>query len=197
MLKRCIVIKSEEKRLVYGEVYAPLRVDTDTEAMTADQIEKMAHGFLVNGLTDCIDVRHSFEKSGSHVVESFIARKGDPDGFVEGAWVLGVLVPEELWPAVKSGELNGFSFAGDPCRRVPARATVKIVRKLEGTTEKSAETGLLPPHEHSVFLNFDVNGRVIPTESGEVLGHKHAVHKATATQRSFDHSHRMILIDNE
>ena len=38
-----IVIKDESKRLVYGEVYAPLQIDTDGEAMTSEEVEKMAH----------------------------------------------------------------------------------------------------------------------------------------------------------
>lgn len=107
-----LVIKSEDRRLVYGEVYAPLHIDTDKEAMTASEIEKMAHNFLSRGLTNKIDIGHNLQESGSVIVESFIARKNDPDGFIEGSWVIGVLVPEDVWPAVKNGELNGFSFYG-------------------------------------------------------------------------------------
>ena len=44
-----IVIKSEDERLVYGEVYIPLHVDTQGEAMTAEEIRKMAHDFLMSG----------------------------------------------------------------------------------------------------------------------------------------------------
>jgi hypothetical protein len=196
--KARIVVKSHERRLVYGEVYAPLRVDTDAEAMTADEIEKMAHNFLASGRTDKIDVQHGFKESGCMVVESFIARKDDPDGFVEGAWVLGVKVlPDALWEAVKSGELNGFSFAGNLGNRIETRSVVMMTRRLEGETEKSADSGPLPPHEHHLSLALDHNGRIIPTESGETLGHRHNIRKATATEPEFDHAHRMILIQNE
>ena len=41
MEEKKLVIKSEEKRLVYGEVYAPLQIDTDGESMSAEEIEKM------------------------------------------------------------------------------------------------------------------------------------------------------------
>ena len=56
-----------------------------------------------------MDTEHNHQVSGATIVESFIARKGDPD-FAEGAWVLGVRMTDgELWERVKSGELNGFS----------------------------------------------------------------------------------------
>jgi len=141
-LGRKIVVKSDDRRLVFGEVYSPLHVDTDTEAMTAAEIEAMAHRFLISGRTDKIDVGHNGMESGCQVCESYIAKANDADGFVEGAWVLGVYVlPDDLWQAVKSGELNGFSFAG-AVGRVPAEAVVEVTRKLEGETEKSIEDAL-------------------------------------------------------
>lgn len=196
-MKGRIVIKSEEERLVYGEVYAPMRVDTDEEAMTSDEIRKMAHRFLSEGRTDKIDVQHNFEESGSLVVESFIARKNDPDDFVEDSWVLGVLIPEDIWPAVKSGEINGFSFAGMPDGgKKVLRTVVRKATRMEGSTEKS-DGGPIPIHEHAIDLKFGSDGRIVQTDTSESFGHRHAVRKATATEKAFDHSHRMILIDNQ
>jgi hypothetical protein len=192
-----IIIKSEDKRLAYGEVYAPLRVDTDGEAMNAEAIEKAAHEFLASGRIDQIDVQHSFEKSGCVVVESFIARKNDPDGFIEGSWVLGVrILPDELWLAVKSGEINGFSFAGLPGGRTPAKVTVDMAKRVVGETEKSTD-GPFPEHSHDLELEFNEAGRPIMTKTGEAIGHVHVVRKLTATDREFDHAHRLILIENE
>lgn len=191
-----IVVKSDEKRLVYGEVYAPLRVDTDTDTMTAEEIQKMAHNFLRNRRTDKVDVSHNFKESGCLIVESFIARKNDPDGFIEGAWVLGAhIIPDDLWEAVKKGDLNGFSFAGKPGGRVEAQVVVTQTRKILGTTEKNADE-VLPPHDHEVNLTFDSNGRIIPTATAQAMGHVHAVRKATATEEEIGHSHRLILIEN-
>lgn len=191
-----IVIKSEEKRLVYGEVYAPMRVDTDDEAMTADEIERMAHDFLARGKTDKIDVTHNYKESGCVVVESFIARKQDSDGFVEGSWVVcAKIIPDELWSDVKKGEINGFSFAGSADKE-PIVVEVKVVRKLEGETEKSETDGLLPPHSHEVKLAFDDSDKVIPTYTSSVYSHKHEVLRTTATEKEMSHSHRLVLIDN-
>jgi len=191
-----IVIKSEAERLVYGEVYAPLQIDTDNEAMLAVDVKKMAHGFLASGRVDKIDVEHSLQMSGCLVVESFLARKDDPDGFIDGAWVLGVkILPDDIWGLVLKGELNGFSFYG-PVEKVPAQATVSAVRRMTGKTEDSSE-GLLPPHDHDLDVQFNLEGRVIPSLTGKSLGHSHPVMRTTATEEVMEHSHRMVLIENE
>lgn len=194
---RNLVVKSEEKRLVYGEVYSPLHVDTDGEAMTADEIEKMAHSFLERGLTTQIDVGHNQKESGCAVVESFIARKEDPDGFIDGAWVMCVRVTPELWVDVKKGELNGFSFMGS-ATRVPVETTVSVAERMTGDTEKSDNSGLLPEHSHPVEIAFK-EGRIVPGETLPMLGHVHKIAGATATLPAFpdspmEHSHRLIMI---
>ena len=192
-----IVIKSEERRLVYGEVYAPMQIDTDGEAMTAQEIERMAHKFLASGRTSKIDVAHDHSESGCLAVESFIARKEDPDGFVLGSWVLGVIVvPDELWKAVKSGELNGFSFAGG-VEKEQVTAKVTVVKKMLGDTEKSAEDGMVPSHIHKIDIRFDEDGRIANGSTAEEMGHIHLITKTTATEREMEHSHRLILIDNK
>lgn len=190
---RSIAVKSEHERLVYAVVYAPLKVDTDTEVMTAAEIKKMAYSFLANKRVDNIDEKHDYEKSGAVVVESFIARADDPDGFPLDAWVLVIYIePDELWDKVLSGELNGLSWAGDVDREIHL---VKVTRavKVEGTTELSLENGLLPPHDHKVSIRFDDNGKVIPTETEETLGHVHEVVQTTATATAFDHGHRLLI----
>jgi len=127
-------------------------------------------------------------------VESFITRKNDVDGFLEGSWVLGVkIIPDELWEAVQKGELNGFSFAGK-CRQEVITARVQVVRKMIGDTEKSAE-GLLPIHLHPVDIEFDSDGKVTKGEAGMVMGHRHPINKTTATEQEMEHSHRLILIE--
>lgn len=104
--------KTAAKQIVYGEVYVPGELDSHGDFMRAETIEKMAQQFLRSGLVKNIDTEHDMQPNGSEVVESFIARKGDPN-FTEGAWVLGVKVNDpQLWAAVQSGEINGFSMFG-------------------------------------------------------------------------------------
>jgi hypothetical protein len=194
MRPRKIVIKSDDKRLVYGEVYAPLHVDTDDESMTREDIERAAHAFLSSGRVNKVDVQHNCKESGCTVVESFLARKNDPDGFIEGSWVLGVKVsPDVLWQQVKAGELNGFSFFGTVVK-VPAKTKVVTARKIVGETENSTD-GLLPIHFHSIEINFK-DGDLLSGQTGEALDHRHDVKHATATERAMEHSHRLILVEN-
>jgi len=190
-----IVIKSEDERLVYGEVYSPLHVDTDTEAMTRDEIRRMAHRFLASGRVNKIDVQHDREESGCVVAESFIAKANDPDGFIDGSWVLGVYVlPDDLWDAVKKGEINGFSFYG-AVDKVPTEVMVEVTKKMEGETEKSI-AGALPEHSHQVTLFFGDNGRIIAGQTEVAMGHSHEVLRATATEKALGHSHRLVTIEN-
>ncbi len=192
---RKVVIKSDEKRQVFAEVYAPLQVDSDGETMTAEEIEKMAHRFLKEGKVAKIDVGHDYEESGCFVIESFIVRKNDPDGFREGAWVLGVhIIPDALWAAVKKGEINCFSFGGVA---KGASATVKLsaVKSFEGVTEKSDEDGIVPEHKHKFNLKFDDSGNVVNGRTSVASSHYHIVIKISATNSELDHSHRILTID--
>ena len=103
----------DEKQIVYGEVYVPEQRDTDGNWMTAATIEKMAHDFMENLRNTHIDKNHDGKTDKGTVVESFIVRKGDPD-YTEGAWVVGVHVPDKtIWGQVKKGELTGFSIGGE------------------------------------------------------------------------------------
>lgn len=195
-IKKKIVIKSEDERLVFGEVYIPLHVDTDHEAMTAEEIKKMAHSFLSFGNVNKIDTNHNYIENGCVIAESFIARKNDPDSFIEGSWVLGVYVlPDDLWEGIKKGDLNGFSFGGE-AQCVSVNAIVKVARKMKGETENSFSNSVIPLHSHKVNLCFDDNGIIINGKTEEAMGHIHTISKSSATNQFLDHNHRLILVNN-
>ena len=105
--------KSDSKQqIVFGEVYTPNRRDSDGNFMTTETIEKMAHDFLENNRNDQVSKAHDGNTDKGCVVESFIAREGDPD-FIAGSWVVGVHVPNaKIWKYVENGELTGFSIEG-------------------------------------------------------------------------------------
>jgi len=102
-----------EKRLVYAEVYLPDTEDAHGHSMTAQEIEKMAHGFLRNRRTTDIDLNHDNNVGyGCYMVESFIASETDPV-YMPGSWVGVVKIEnDEVWRMVKDGEITGFSFEG-------------------------------------------------------------------------------------
>lgn len=102
-----------EKHLVYAEVYLPDVPDAHGHQMTRAEIEKMAHNFMKNARTTQIDLNHDNQTDyGCYMVESFIARDGDPD-YAPGAWVGVVKVDNpDVWRMIKDGEITGFSFEG-------------------------------------------------------------------------------------
>lgn len=104
----------EEKRLVYGEVYTPYTVDTDEHFMLPDEIEKIAHNFMIGYRNQATDMNymHAIDSDKYQVVESFIAKHDDTD-YVPGSWVLGTkVIDDETWSQVKKGEITGYSLQG-------------------------------------------------------------------------------------
>ena len=101
------------KRIVYGEVLAPDAVDAQGDVVRGPEIESAAHRFIADG--GLVGAMHEEFTGVGRVVESFIAREGDPD-FVPGAWVLGVQLSEEAWRRVQDGAWTGFSVGGRAVR---------------------------------------------------------------------------------
>lgn len=174
----------DEKQLAFGEVYIPMIPDSQGDFMTAEEIEKMAHGFMKSGLLRGVDTQHDLVDNGAIVVESFIARKNDPD-FIEGSWVAAVWVPEDIWPLVKSGELGGFSMYGSG-ERVPTYITIEVPDDgiLKGDTEE------YDGHTHDFFLRFDDEGNFLKGETSVVDGHSHKITKGTVTDLDSEDGHR-------
>jgi hypothetical protein len=188
---RPIVVKSDEKQIVMGVVYAPGQIDTDGETMTVEAIEKMAYDFMMHKRLDHIDYMHNCEKSGSLTVESFIAREGDPD-FPAGSWVMAVKVFDpSIWSQIKKGEINGFSFYGK-ATPIPKLVPVRVSLRMKGDTESSTG-GPLPPHSHELEIQFTPDSTLIPTFTKMALGHRHYVFRTTATESEIDHAHRIVL----
>lgn len=105
----------DEKRLVGGIVYEPDVVDSQGDSASAGEIEKAAHGFMIESRV--IGIMHK-EAAGKRVdiVESYIVRAPFQMGnriIKAGTWFLVVKVnDDELWGNVKSGKLTGFSMGG-------------------------------------------------------------------------------------
>lgn len=113
-VKKTIAIKKADtqKRIVYGEVYVPNERDAHGHWMTAEEIEKMAHRFMEQLRLTQIDKNHDREPDEGVVVESFIARPGDPD-FTPGVWVLATkILNDDTWQAILDGEIASYSMEG-------------------------------------------------------------------------------------
>jgi hypothetical protein len=179
----------DDQHLVYGEVYAPNRQDSQGEFMRAETILKMAHEFLRSGRMDQIDVMHDNQVvPGCSVVESYIAQKGDPT-FIPGSWVVAVHVPDEkLWQAIKRGDINGFSMEALVTKH---RQTVDIHLPpvTTGMTSKSED------HEHKFYVTYDAEGNFRGGTTDYVMGHKHDIIAGTHTEKTNGHNHRFSSVD--
>lgn len=177
----------ETRRIIFGVVYAPNRIDAFGWFMEPDEVEKMAHRFMKLNLREVIDTDHDNVPNGSYPVQSFIVRAGDPD-YPEGSWVIGVkIVNEELWSKIVSGDYNAFSME-IMVKKVPAVITYEHVTTHVGETEPS-EDG----HTHLYVVEIDDVGRVIKGRCSESAGHTHDIVLNSVTQKFEDHAHRYIL----
>ena len=201
MLKLALTRKEEdpaapEQHMAFGEVYAPDRPDAQGEFMRADEIRKMAYEFAKNGRLQSIDVMHdnNVEPGRAYIVESFIARKGDPD-FIEGAWVIGMYIPDDqLWDSVKKGEINGFSMEALVTRH-EQETEIHMPPVVTGRTSKSG-AGDVAPHEHRFFVSYDGDGKFRGGVTDSDLGHSHQILAGTHTETTMGHSHRFSSVDD-
>ena len=181
----------DEQRMVWAEVYAPDIPDTEGDFMNAATIRKMAYGFLRNKRVDSIDMQHDNKLvEGASIVESFIARKGDPD-FIEGAWVVGMHVNnDDVWGKIKNGVINGFSLEA-LVTRAPTIIEMELPPILEGTTSKSDN------HEHRFFVAYDEAGKFLGGRTDVVEGHAHLIKRGTTTEEAGEdkHAHRFSYIE--
>jgi hypothetical protein len=175
-----------EKQIVYGEVYIPNVVDTHDEMMLAEDIEIMAHRFMARLKNDQIDLQHDNRVVKAVVVESFIAREGDPT-FQVGSWVIAVKIDDtELWNAVKTGVYNGFSVETFISKQ-EAEVEFSFYPQVFGFTEKA------DGHEHAFFIQMDDEGSVVGGSTSDEAGHSHLIEFATATELAEKHAHRIAL----
>ena len=179
----------EELRIVYAEVYVPNIPDSDNDFMSVETIREMAHEFLASGRVEKVDVEHSRDTIAAAVVESFIARKGDPD-FIEDSWVAGVKIfDDDVWEQVKKGEINGFSLDGVGKAQL-TELEIEIPEFVKGETDVGAG------HVHRFKVFFDEEGKFL---GGETLpddsGHIHKIERGTITEDAEDHAHRFSFVE--
>lgn len=179
---------NKDEQIVWGEVYIPNRIDTHGHMMLAEDVRKLAYSFLRKNLDKAIDTQHDNWPNGSFPIESFVARKGDPD-FEENAWVLGVKVTDSrLWKQVKKGELAGYSFEGTAIEQ-PAIVTATVLRHQFGYTKAAADG-----HRHFYFVSLDADGKVVKGHTSTAKGHRHVITRGTATDETKEHKHPFILL---
>lgn len=178
----------ESRRIVFGQVYQPNKIDAKGWFMEPEEVEKMAHRYMkMSNLKQTIDTNHDNVPNGSYPVQSFIARANDPD-YAEGSWVLGVKVQnDEVWNQITSGAINAFSMEIF-VRKVPATVKYELTPQQLGETEP-AEDG----HTHMFIAEIDDNGKVLKGKTTTNAGHSHEIELNSVTETTKGHSHRYFV----
>lgn len=192
-----VTFKSDPKlQIVWGEVYVPGFPDSQGDFMTTAEVRKMAHSFMSRGGSPdygmkCCDVDHDGIIRKAAIVESFVARKNDPD-FIPDSWVVGTYSEDPaLWQSIEKGEFNGFSMEA-LVYDTPQDLDVEFPEYIEGTTLK-ADTAA--PHTHVYKVMLDNAGQIIGGETSYVNGHRHAIKRGTITEEADGHRHRFSFLD--
>jgi hypothetical protein len=184
----------EELQLVYAEVYAPGRPDSQGHFMTGVTIRKMAHSFLAKMRTTQVNLEHGDQNVDAVVVESFLARDDDPV-FIPGSWVAGVHIADPaLWEGVKSGEINGFSLEGIGVKETKL-LEISVPEEITVTTEAGPNG-----HVHSATLRFDEEGNLVEGRTDtDQDGHWHRIARGTITEppqgKPDGHTHRFSFVE--
>lgn len=182
----------EDERLVTGQVYAPDTLDSHGHFMTAKELRNVAHQFMMDGLYSSIDIQHNNSSVDAAIVETFIARKGDPE-FEEGAWVATTKINDpNVWQAVKDGSINGYSFEILTYRD-------DMVVEFEYQTWYYGFTDPNPhdKHDHPFMVRLDENGEITwgTTGLGSDGSPAHTISKSNITDKVDEHLHRIHLRD--
>lgn len=187
------------ERIVMAEVIIPDVPNSYGDIVSREGVREFAYEFARQGYG--IDINHDQEdrKGSVYVVESFIARAGDPD-FIEGAWVVGMRIDDDdLWAQVLAGELNGYSYEAI-CFLLPVSIQNLRNRQIAGVTEPDPIDG----HTHTYLVVLDAQNRPISGGTGMTNGHMHTISSHTTTDfvlqgvdRVHNHRYQVINVDKE
>lgn len=179
------------ERLVFAEVLIPEALNTYGDFHTRESVREFAYGFMLNGFG--IDMNHdNIDLSDDvHVVESFIARDNDPD-FIPGSWVVGMhIANDELWNAVLSGDVNGYSYEAF-VRKFDVEVTVPDERIKYGETEPDPLDG----HVHGFYVILDDADRPLLGGTTVANNHSHTISSHTFTDSAYGHTHIFNYIES-
>jgi hypothetical protein len=110
---------AEEEHYVLGVVLEPETEDSQKDIYSEEEIRKTAHNYMANHMH--IGLQHNgVIDDRVKILESYIAPCNfDINGqtIKKGTWLLGArILDDELWSAVKKGELTGWSMGGSAIR---------------------------------------------------------------------------------
>jgi len=180
------------EQIVFAEVLVPETPNVFGDYWTKDAIKDAAYAFAMSGYG--IDIDHGNDDITGlvYVVESFIARQGDPD-FIEGSWVVAMkILDPQIWQDVLEGRINGYSYEA-------------IVSFLEATLQMDDDgvrSGYTEPdvndgHTHAFVVLVDENNRPVSGGTDDVNGHSHVISTHTVTEEAAGHKHRYNIVSGK
>lgn len=179
----------EELQIFYAEVYLPDRPDAHGDYIEAADVRNMAHEFLQQKANAAIDIQHDNKATPCYFVESFVARAGDPD-FIEGAWVVGIKCPDDIWTAIKEGQLNGLSIEA-LVESEAAELSFTMSGMIRGETLPDPDDG----HSHAFEVEITAGAENVTGRTAFTNGHSHEIRTSTVTEETDGHSHRFAFWD--
>lgn len=184
----------EWERVVFAEVLIPEVPNVFNDYWTKEAIRRAAYMFMLCGFG--IDIEHdNVDVTGGKaaVVESFIARANDPDGFIEGSWVIGMkILDDDTWEAVLSGDINGYSYEA-LVEFLHGLVTIADDGMRQGVTEPDPEDG----HTHEFVVMVGLDNRPIEGGTSVTDGHSHIIKVHTVTEEADGHVHRYNLVQGK
>lgn len=192
MAEQTLVVRKDREweQIAFAEVLVPNTPNTYGDVYTPESIVEFAYEFARQGYG--LDVDHDNQDvsgSGYYVVESFIAREGDPD-FIPGSWVVGIkVVDPDLWQRILNGEINGFSYEAI-VEMIPVDIDGSEVHQVTGVTSPHPEDG----HTHTYLLMVDGMGNPQVSATSETNGHSHRILNHTVTEVAEGHNHRIQVV---
>lgn len=180
-----------DEQLVTGAIYIPNILDSHGHYMNAAELKKTAYNFLANGMNSRIDVQHNNRVINACLVESYIARANDPDGYAEGTWVGTTQInDDEAWQAVKNGDLNGYSFEIMTYKR-DTSVVIESASWYYGFTDPDP----YDKHTHPFLVRMDEKGEIAWGATGEGSNGSapHPITKSSVTDEIGGHTHRYHL----
>lgn len=180
------------EQVVFAEVLLPETPNVYGDYWTRDAIREAAYLFAKHGYG--IDVNHdNIDVTGPvYVVESFIARTGDPD-FIEGSWVVGMKIEDAaLWQQVLDNDINGYSYEA-----LVAFLSATLKMDDDGVRTGYTEADIEDGHTHAFMVMVDATNRPVSGGTDEVNGHSHTISGHTVTDAAAGHTHRYNMVSGK
>ncbi len=136
------IAKSDTSELIYLPVYAPWRVDTQTEAILPEYLKLTADKFAADGRLQNIKIswqtreHRGAVKADAEITDWLISEKGDERFPVPGTWACAIKLNDPaLIQAVESGEINSVSLESEfPPKRTPLPTLISNSIAAKGYT---------------------------------------------------------------